>query len=98
MDKRKVDKSIDFTVPYSKPGKLVFDIRVNIDGKVTSCELDENKSTITASSPMINAKNKIMNHLVFIRGVGYPKWHEGFVQITTIQDLQKDENKFAPPN
>lgn len=98
MDKRSVDKSIEFTVPYSKPGKLIFDIRVNVDGKVTSCILDEEKSTINAMGPMIKAKNKIMQQLIFSKGVGYPKWHKGYVQITTIQDVPKGENKFAPPN
>lgn len=98
MDKRAVVQNIDFTIPYSKPGKLIFDIRVNVDGKVTSCILNEEKSSITATGPMIDAKNMIMSKLVFAKGIGYPKWHEGYVQITTKQNVPKGENKFAPPN
>lgn len=98
LDRREVQELIDFTVPYSKEGKLVFDIRVNVDGKVTSCELVEEKSTITAMGPMIQAKNKIIQHLVFKKGIGYPEFHKGYVQINTVQGTIEKNDKFAPPN
>ena len=98
MDKRAVLTDIDYTIPYSKKGKLVFDIRVNTDGKVTSCILNQEKSTITSTSAMIKAKNKIIGQLTFVKGVGLPEWHNGFVQINTVQLKEKTDNKFSPPN
>ena len=98
MDKRKIEKDIEYTIPYSKPGKLVFDIAVNVDGKVTSCVLNKEKSTITATPAMMKAKNKIMQGLKFEFGLQWPKFHRGYVQITTVQGEEKSENKrFAPP-
>jgi hypothetical protein len=97
-DKRKALKEIDFTVPYSKPGILVFSIAVNKDGKVTSCVLDEKKSTITSTSVMVKAKNKIMSQLAFEKGIGHPEWHRGFVTIKTVQTENTEPNKFSPPN
>ena len=68
MDKRTISKDIDYTVNYSKPGKIVFDIAVDMEGNVTSCVLNEKKSTITATGAIMNAKNKILQNLKFERG------------------------------
>lgn len=98
LDKREIQNTFDFTVPYSKEGKLVFDIRVNVDGKVTSCVFVKEKSTITAMGPMIEAKNKILQQLLFKKGVGYPEFHEGYVQIKTVPGAVQKNDQFAPPN
>jgi NAD(P)H-flavin reductase len=98
MDKREIVKDIDYTVNYSKEGKLVFDIKVNTDGKVTSCFINEDKSTITAKGPMMKAKSKIMGQLVFGKGIGLPQFHSGYVQITTTQgENTEEDNRFKPP-
>ncbi|UKN03229.1 hypothetical protein K6119_06835 [Paracrocinitomix mangrovi] len=98
MDKRKIEKDISYTVPYSTPGKLVFDIAVDIDGKITSCVLDESKSTIKKTGVMMRAKNIIMQELKFEQGYQWPKFHRGSVQINTVQGTeQKENNQFAPP-
>lgn len=97
IDKRAIKDSISFTIPYSVEGKLVFDIRVNVDGKVTYCALDESKSTITSTPAMIKGRNQIIKGLTFVKGIGYPKFHRGFVQINTVQDSTETQNQFLPP-
>src|SRR5690606_13334969 len=97
MDKRGVAKEIEYTVNHSQPGKLVFDIAVDIDGNVTSCELNEEKSTITFSGAVIQGKNKILQHLKFESGYQWPKFHRGYIQLNTVQGVKKEDNQFAPP-
>lgn len=97
MDKRRVQNDIDYIISYSKPGKIVFDIVVDMEGKITSCILNKEKSTIIETGAMMKAKNKIIAGLTFERGYTFPKFHNGSVQITTVQDGLKEDNKFAPP-
>jgi hypothetical protein len=97
LDKRKVDQKIEFTINYSKPGKLIFDIAVNPDGKITSCTLNKSKSTIQSTSAVMKAKNKIMQHLHFEKGSKWPKFHRGFIQINTVQGSEEKDSKFSPP-
>ena len=97
MDKRTISKDIDYTVNYSKPGKIVFDIAVDMEGNVTSCVLNEKKSTITATGAIMNAKNKILQNLKFERGYEWPEFHRGYVQITTVKGESKPNDKFFPP-
>ena len=97
-DNRGIEKDIEYTIPYSQPGKLIFEIAVDMEGKVTSCVLNKSKSTITATPAMIKAKNKIISNLVFERGYHWPKHHQGYVVIKTTQtDTDTDQDKFAPP-
>ncbi|MBD3638999.1 MAG: hypothetical protein HUJ25_16715 [Crocinitomicaceae bacterium] len=96
-DKRPISKNIDYTINYSKPGKLIFNIAVDMDGNVTSCELDDKKSTIVTTTAMLKAKNKIMQYLKFERGYHWPEFHRGYVVIKTVQGATKEESKFAPP-
>lgn len=99
MDKRELLNDFTYTIEYSKDATLVFDIRVNKDGKVTSCMINKDKSTTTAYPAMMKAKNKIMNQMVFKKGIGYPEFHAGYVQIKTVQpDSTSTPNPFAPPN
>ncbi|MFT4600824.1 MAG: hypothetical protein ACI857_001001 [Arenicella sp.] len=99
MDKREIIKNIDYSVSYSKPGKLIFDIQVNRDGKVTSCWINKEKSNITATAPMMKAKDKIMNQLFFGKGIGLPEYHSGYVMISTVKGISTDDNdRFKPPH
>lgn len=81
MDKRPIVKDIDYTLYYQKEGVLVFNIAVNTDGDVTSCELNSEKTTITSTPMKMKAKNRIMQELKFEKGNGYPTFHRGYVQI-----------------
>lgn len=97
MDKRKIAKEIDYTIIHSTPGKLVFDIVVDMDGDITSCVLDKNRSTVTSTTAMMKAKNKIMEGLTFERGYSFPKFHRGQIQMETIEGEVKPDKRFAPP-
>jgi hypothetical protein len=81
MEKRPITKDIDYTLYYSREGVIVFDIAVNNDGDVTSCNINKGKSTIKSTPMMMKAKNRIMQELKFEKGGQYPKFHRGFVQI-----------------
>jgi hypothetical protein len=81
MDKRPIAKDIDYSFYYSKEGIMVFDIAVNTDGDVTSCEINKEKTTFTSTPMKMKAKNRIMQGLKFEKGNGYPTFHRGFVQI-----------------
>lgn len=98
MDKRKIAKEIDYTIIHSIPGKLVFNIVVDMDGSITSCVLDKNRSTLTSTVAMVKAKNKIIVGLAFERGYHFPKFHRGQVQIETVQGEAQPDKRFAPPN
>lgn len=97
-DKRAISKDMEYTIQYSQPGKLIFNIAVDMDGNVTSCVLNKSKSTITATPAMMKAKNKIIANLKFERGYHWPKHHQGYVVIKTTQGgNSSDDDKFAPP-
>ena len=99
MDKREILKDIDYSVSYSKAGKLIFDIRVNRNGKVTYCVLDSDRSSITAAGPMMKAKNKIMNNLLFGKALGLPEFHSGYIMITTVKGMSiEEDDRFKPPH
>lgn len=97
MDKREVISKIEFTVDYSKPGRIVFDIAVDMDGNVTSCELNEDRSTVTATGAVMKGKSKIVQQLKFERGYHFPKFHYGQVQLNTVKSEKPADDKFAPP-
>ena len=98
MDKRDVATEFTFTIEHTKEATLVFDIRVNKDGKVTSCVLNEERSTTASYPVMMKAKNKIMSQLKFNTGIGYPEFHQGYVQMKTVQsDSISKPDPFAPP-
>lgn len=81
MDKRPIVKDIDYTFYYSREGTIVFNIAVNTDGDVTSCELNQEKTTIFSTPMKMKARNRVMQELKFEKGNQYPTFHRGFVQI-----------------
>lgn len=81
MEKRPIIKDIDYTITYSRVGVIVFDIAVNTNGDVTSCEINKEKTTVHSTPMMVKAKNRIIQELKFESGNQYPTFHRGFVQI-----------------
>lgn len=80
-DSRKIIQNIDYTIPSSKDGKMVFKIAVDMDGNVTSCVLEKNLSTISSTPYMVKYKNLILTSLKFERGYTFPEHHQGTVTI-----------------
>lgn len=80
-DKRKISTDIAYTLYANTTGKLVFDIVVNRQGKVTSCVLNKEKTNITSTPTMMKAKNRILQGLVFVVDYSAPERHTGEVLI-----------------
>jgi hypothetical protein len=83
-DGRKIETGIPYSITGSQPGKFVFKIAVNMDGKVTSCILQKDQSTIVSTPLMMKAKNSILTGLTFERGYAFPEFHYGFVTIEVV--------------
>jgi len=87
---RKTVTDIAYTITGHKTGKFVFEIAVNMEGKVTSCVLLTDQSTMVSTPLMMKAKNQIIMGLTFERGYHFPEFHRGFVTITV---LPEDNNR-----
>ena len=80
-DGRAVTGEIDFEIVGGEvAGIIVFDIVVDMEGKVTTCTLNKDRTTVNSTPLMISAKNRILKGLSFERGYAFPKWHNGEVQ------------------
>ena len=85
-DGRKIETGIPYSITGNgtQTGKFVFKIAVNMDGKVTSCVLQKEESTIVSTPLMMKAKNSILTGLTFERGYQFPEFHYGFVTIEVV--------------
>lgn len=81
-DSRKVTTAISYQLPMTTVGKIVFDIAVNTEGKVTSCVYNKTESTIRSTRYIYEAKNRILMNLKFEAGNGFPTFHQGRIIIT----------------
>lgn len=79
---RAIQTDIDYKMEGNKAGKLVFEIAVDMEGKVTSCKFRKDLSTIVSTPLMMEAKNRIITGLSFERGYQFPEFQYGFVTIT----------------
>ncbi|MBK9192470.1 MAG: hypothetical protein IPM77_13745 [Crocinitomicaceae bacterium] len=84
-DGRKIVTPIAYTISGHQAGKFVFKIAVNMDGKVTSCTLQKDQSTIVSTPLMMKAKNSIITGLTFEKDYAFPEFHYGFVTIEVIE-------------
>lgn len=85
IDQRKVVNDISYTMEM-KGGDvyMIFDIAVNTEGKVTSCQFNKAESTTSSRRYTYEAKNLILMQLTFEKGNGYPTFHRGKVKISAI--------------
>jgi hypothetical protein len=83
-DGRKIETGIPYSITGSQTGKFVFKIAVNMEGKVTSCILQKDQSTLVSTPLMMKAKNSILTGLTFERGYTFPEFHYGFVTIEVV--------------
>ena len=82
IDERKITSPITYQLPMTAEGKIVFDISVDIAGKVTSCIYNKKESTIRSTRYIYEAKNLILLSLKFEAGNGFPTHHQGRIIIT----------------
>ncbi len=85
-DGRAITTDIDYNLYRDTTGMLVFNIAVNMEGKVTSCAVNRDKSTLRSTPLLISAKNRILTGLSFERGYAFPKHHQGLVQINVVRE------------
>ncbi len=85
-DQRKITSPISYQLPITAVGKIVFDISVNTEGKVTSCVYNKTESTIRSTRYIYEAKNLILLRLRFETGNGFPTHHQGRIIITPITE------------
>ena len=77
---RRLLTETNFTLKGTKSGVVVFDISVDITGKVTSAVVEKSMTTITSTPMLMDAKN-LINTYKFELGNGFPKFHHGLVKI-----------------
>lgn len=85
---RQIITDISYEQEMSQEGILVFDIAVNTEGKVTSCEWNKVESTVSSTRSAYEAKNRILMQLTFEKGNGFPTFQRGQV---TIKSATKTE-------
>jgi hypothetical protein len=75
----------NFTLKGSKSGEVVFDISVDIYGKVTSAVVEKKMTTINSTPMIMDAKNMVIKYK-FEPGNGFPKFHHGLIKIKFIEN------------
>lgn len=90
-DGREIVEDIDYTIESKQEGKLVFNIVVDLDGNITSCEWDKVASTVNSTRLAHASKNRILTQLKFEYGTGFPSFHRGQVTITLIPEESNEQ-------
>ena len=81
---RKLLTETNFTLKSSKSGVVVFDVSVDITGKITSVVVEQSMTSITSTPMRMDAKN-LINTFKFEAGNGFPKFHHGLIKINFIE-------------
>lgn len=77
---RKLLSPTNFTIESQYEGKIVYEIAIDRDGKVTSDRKIGEKSTLTATPPHIEAK-KYLRSLMFTAGTNFPPHQHVTIQV-----------------
>lgn len=80
---RRLISETNFTLKGSKIGEVVFDVSVDIYGKITSAVVVKSLTNVTSTPMLMDAKN-LVNSYKFEPGNGYPKFHHGLIKISFI--------------
>lgn len=87
ISKRKVVADCDRTITSSsKEGLLFISIAVDVDGNVTSAELDEERSEVTHIILVREAKIRAKK-MKFEPGMHHPKFHQGILKFKVVNKL-----------
>lgn len=92
-DGRAITQDISYKLDYTSEGIVVFDIVVDMDGKVTSCKINREKTTVNSTPLLITAKNRILTGLSFEKGYAFPKFHNGYVQFKAGSGTEEEEEE-----
>lgn len=80
-DKRKIIGSPSFTIVSNYEGHVVYEIAVDITGKVTGLRFIAEKSTVLSTPANMEAKN-LLKTLTFEAAEYFPKFHHAIVKVT----------------
>ena len=83
-DQRKLITETAFILEGNHNGKVVFDISVDITGKITAIKVVDDETTVKSTPAKIKAQNHVKT-FVFEPGTAYPKFHQGRVVITLVK-------------
>lgn len=83
-DKRKMIGSPSFTIVSNYEGHVVYEIAVDITGKVTGLRFIAEKSTVLSTPANMEAKN-LLKTLTFEAAEYFPKFHHALVKVTFTQ-------------
>ena len=92
-DGRGITTNIDYNLESDTTGIIVFDIAVNMDGQVTGCKFNPEKSNLRSTPLLISGKNGILKGLSFEVGYAFPKHHQGSVQINVVKKEEDSKKK-----
>ena len=81
---RRILTETNFSINSIKKGEIVFDISLDIYGKVTSAVVVKSMTSITSTPMVMDAKNLVSTYR-FEPGNGFPKFHHGLVRINFIE-------------
>ena len=81
-DERKLISQPNFIIQDSNEGVLLFELAVNIQGKVISARLIPNGTTVNSTPTRMKAKKEVMTW-EFQEGTHYPEFHRVTVKITS---------------
>lgn len=83
--KRRIVQNIPYTITGQTPGVIVYDVVVDEKGKVSSCSVDLERTTVRSTPMKVKGRNLITGQLQFVAGTEYPKFHRGQVKITVVK-------------
>lgn len=92
-DGRAITTDIDYNLEADTTGIIVFDIAVNMDGQVTGCKFNPEKSNLRSTPLLISGKNRILKGLSFEVGYAFPKHHQGVVQLNVVKKPVDEKEK-----
>ena len=83
-DNRKMTSEQGYIINGHVNGKIVFDIAVDAEGKVTGVKILDSESTVKSTPAKIEARNYVSS-FTFAPGTWFPKHHQGRVVITMVK-------------
>ena len=83
-DNRKLLSEQLFALQGTHEGVIVFKISVNAEGKITSADVVNEKTTIRSTPAKIKARNYVMG-FEFEKGTWYPKYHQGEIRLKMVK-------------
>ena len=83
-DNRQMISNTNFIIESNYSGYVVYEIAVNLEGKVTSSRMIEEKSTVLSTPANMEVKDYLKN-IVFEKGNHFQKHHHAIVKVMLVK-------------